>query len=69
MNTPKTKAGELTDSLDKLDQLADELHVVWMALLSDSVEKTGDIVAISECVNGIRNRLSDTIKEMSGGSG
>ncbi|WP_442580581.1 hypothetical protein ACSBOB_00825 [Mesorhizobium sp. ASY16-5R] len=61
---PESKP-DLGDSLDKLYQLRDELRVAWMALLSESVlGRDQNLKCVAESVNGICNRLHDTLAEM-----
>lgn len=53
------------DCIDALHLLRDELHVVWCALLCENHAEEC-IIPISEAVNGIKDRLARTLKQMEG---
>lgn len=53
------------ECIDDLNQLKDELQVVWCALTNPSHAEEC-VVQIAEHVNGIRSRLRTTIRTLEG---
>lgn len=51
------------DAIDQLDQIRDELRVIWLAL-TNADQAEGYIVEIGEAVNGVTRRLAETCKLM-----